>query len=235
MEPTSAEFQTRSVVHCNNMAVSSLLSCAERQRHCKRDTVVMLRNALQDYKNLFDENSHQSKSFCQPIPHDLFELQGVRFGSQYEGESGVFCFYNRLFLINHETAMYEVCLPQIGAVLLFNLGCLFHSQGEQVFISGRSARMAKAANLYNNALMMLSQSSLEGASLSLLYMALQNNLGHIYSTLGNRDEASLCFQQMQQSFRCRSTSNIPEDDYLFFAETVLVFQNGNLLSTAAAA
>jgi hypothetical protein len=125
-----------------------------------------------------------------------------------------------------------------AAVVLFNTGLAFHLQGRQD-IRSQQTSFKNAFRFYKMAFGILercSESEYHEVN-QLVYLAVMNNMGHIYSHFCEGREAQHCLQLLQIKLETMRSSGIDilSDEYLSFSMNVLILLGGQEIAAAAAA
>lgn len=124
----------------------------------------------------------------------------------------------------------------ISATVLYNMGLAHQLQGMQS-LTKQKACFKKALKLYQMASDILKDCSADDGEVSgLLYLAVCNNMGHIYSHFCETQNAQRCLQWLQTILEaCQSIDlGLPEDEYLPFYLNVLILHGQDTVAAAAA-
>jgi tetratricopeptide (TPR) repeat protein len=159
------------------------------------------------------------------------------FKSSFCQDHHAFSIFDRALVIDSIDfeASYSTIAGQncTSAVILFNMGLAYQLLGMQDL---RSQQMSfkKAMQLYEMATDILQSSGDEVNGLT--WLAVSNNMGHIFSHFCETRETQLCLDRLQAGLHAflRSDVDILEDEYLPFHMNVLVL-HGQAAGAAAAA
>jgi tetratricopeptide (TPR) repeat protein len=129
--------------------------------------------------------------------------------------------YSRAFLLNCTTEE-----PEVGAVLLYNLGLIFHKRGN----------LERAAKVYQLSLQVLREK--HGSEVDeILILAVLYNLGHAYSQLFQPDKVCTCFNYLRKVLHDTSLEYgedaLDSDEHSFFLNILLLESNHLTLAPAA--
>jgi hypothetical protein len=144
--------------------------------------------------------------------------------------------YDRAFLVCAKNSLtsYEY-LEVSSAVLLFNMGLLYHGIGVR---EESTVDFNMALQLYNTSLIVLTTShvySQPRPDLTLLRMAIINNTGHINSHFFNKGKTSHCLHMIKETF---ATLNCPDEmrsEFAFFYQGLLFMSSQHVMGLAPAA
>lgn len=217
-----------SILHRNNMAIAAFM---EHKRH--RDALAFLRKAVRDLKLVLDQGNQGGVDVksLRAVCIESIELPSV----PAKETAGPFSFFNRAltFTTTGERGA-QLTTDHLVSILVYNLGVLAHSFA---LFHGNSNHLQMALTFYSAALCCVNDPQPE----MLLVLAIKNNSGYIHVSLMNLSEARTSFQVLERcvhwmnSEQSLCTSDLYEDEYVFFLETVFVFSHGNILITAPAA
>jgi hypothetical protein len=136
------------------------------------------------------------------------------------------CFYNNAFnmdgVTDNATAAYIA--PKFSAVILFNLGLLYHRQG---MVCGNSKALIKALRFYDFSLSALfgEESAAHGGTavdMTLLELALYSNIGHLNKHLFNQEETIRSQSYLRSKLAAVGASQLSQSDYEFFYMNVIM-------------
>jgi hypothetical protein len=123
------------------------------------------------------------------------------------------------------------------AVVMYNMGLALQLQGMQDLRS-KQANFKKATRLYQMATNVLEgrTGSEDHVSSGLVYLAVSNNMGYIYSHFCNTSEAQRCLTWLFTILQAMGISNtdILGDEYLPFHLNIVVLHGQHALAAAAA-
>lgn len=140
-----------------------------------------------------------------------------------------FAFFDKTFLltnfpVNSHIESDETCQLQLTAVLLYNWGLSCHYAAMNI---GKSKYLNRAMQLYTKAYHLLNHSDMVfNSSMTLLLLAINNNMGHISVHLA--DEAAA--RTFQDNLKCILSSSMCSDvdssssrsEYEFFFSTIIL-------------
>jgi hypothetical protein len=124
-----------------------------------------------------------------------------------------------------------------AAAVLFNTGLAFHLQGRQD-IRSQQTNFKNALCIYKMAFEILERCSKseEDEVNQLVYLAVMNNMGHIYSHFCEGREAQHCLQLFRALLETMKSSGIDilSDEYLPFSMNFLILDGQEVAAAAAA-
>lgn len=154
-----------------------------------------------------------------PVLHDM-----LLHPPQLSGNSAIILFDRALCLAQDETDR-----EMVTAVIMFNLGLVHHARG---IARGRSNYLSKAMNLYKMSLRVVQK--VEDAPISLLLLALFNNLAQIYSHFFLLEKMRRYLDNMRLLLADDEVRTMSQDDFVWFCTNVM-FNEGSYISVAPAA
>ena len=144
-----------SIVYRNNQAVASLLQ--HEDGHYK-ESLGLIQRALTDLRKVLGNDNdellgQEPEGSCQCHASASASVQVQTKSLQCpNNEAGIFCFFDRVLSIQSVAGNPRDYLQQVGAVLMFNLGCLTHAYA---ILRGNSASLRKARVFYDTSLSMI--------------------------------------------------------------------------------
>jgi len=119
----------------------------------------------------------------------------------YDQYDDVFMLYRKALHYSSESLHTVLNYQLLKGVLLYNMGLGYHVLGLQTSSSGF---LSEAYDFYSLAHATLSQQRLELPSrlLSLAFLAIANNIGHLHSYLRNTQEVKICIEELSRQLGC---------------------------------
>lgn len=136
--------------------------------------------------------------------------------AQTGSSSTAYSIYNRALILpegEHDESLLRVHAGQTSAILLYNLGLVYHNVGVYM---GVSSALWHSLRLYEMALESIDAVPGAWAHMEKLVMALLNNMGNIHAYLFHVENTNACMKNLQLVLSAsRSLANLDED-YIFF-------------------
>jgi hypothetical protein len=170
-----------------------------------------------------------------PLEHSLFNNTS----SSYQDHHAFSLFDRALVIDDAELAATSSIAGQncSAAVVLFNMGLAFHLQGKRD-IRSQHTSFKNALWFYNSAFEILERcsDSDDDEVNQLVYLAVINNMSHIYLHFCEGREAQHCLHLLQTMLEAMKSSGIDilSDEYLPFSMNVLVLRGQEVAAAAAA-
>jgi hypothetical protein len=152
----------------------------------------------------------------------------------------LFQLYDAVFRVSNNNTEESNMLPQdyqdfVVAVLMYNTGLVCHRLGVQ---QRKFKNLRRALSMYEAAYSTLHRVETlkdDIVMVGFLRLALINNMGHIYSNLFHRDQASACQKLLQDLIRPTivNTCAIEDPECIFFFECLLFLELETLAAPAA--
>jgi hypothetical protein len=153
-------------------------------------------------------------------------------------DQDAFSIFDRAFFIDSSASSASTYSSEgqnfTTTVLLYNMGLAHQLLGMQDFPS-RQRNLKKAAKLYRMAAAILGKFGDEANSL--VFLAVLNNMGHIYSHFCDTQESQRCVDSLQAglyAIQQDSEVEILEDEFSAFQMNVLIMRGQNKVAAAAA-
>jgi hypothetical protein len=169
-----------------------------------------------------------------PLEHSLFNT------SSYQ-DHDVFSLFDRPLVIDDAELVFDSsfaveCSNCVSAAILFNMGLALQLQGMQSFCPLQTS-FKKALRFYKMAKAILERSTDSNGEVdSLVYLAVANNMGHIYSHFCETSKAKRCLEWLQSILEVVNDSEVCMlgDEYHPFQMNVLILHGQDALAAAAA-
>lgn len=147
-----------------------------------------------------------------------------------------FSIFDRAFLIDSSDLISIHSIEgqnYATTVLLFNMGLAYQLLGMQDFRS-QSTNLKKAMKIYQMTAAMLENSGDEENGL--IYLALSNNMSHIYTHFCETQESQRCLDCLQEKLIAMHNSNVEmlADEFRAFQMNVLLLHRKRAVAAAAA-
>mmetsp|Transcript_19569 Transcript_19569/g.37002 ORF Transcript_19569/g.37002 Transcript_19569/m.37002 type:complete len:219 (-) Transcript_19569:386-1042(-) len=137
--------------------------------------------------------------------------------AEFTSVGNEFRIYDSAFIIEGDIPDTALGKLVTASVIRYNLGVIFHLLG--IFPSNIQS-LSKSFYMYSKVTETLRQYQLKSSHLEELEMALHCNLGHVHSHMLDEKGTNWCRQELQKRLEKMDSSNIPEDCYEFFRDTI---------------
>jgi hypothetical protein len=239
--------QAMDIIAANNNAVNlmrqgsfhtAILSFHSALRELHRITGVQQQNMKVDHTRapIAPSANHNSgnRDFVRKV-------KGIPLGDTLQlsicQDQDAFSIFDRAFFI-HSSASASIYYREgqnfTTTVLLYNMGLAYQLLGMQDFPS-RQRNLKKATKVYRMAAAILSKSGDDANDL--VFLAVSNNMGHIYSHFCDTQESQRCLDSLRAGLHAiqqDSKVEILEDEFRAFQMNVLIMHGQNKVTAAAA-
>jgi hypothetical protein len=142
-------------------------------------------------------------------------------------DSGLLCVYDRAIVVSYQEDDSEV----MSAVIMYNMALLSHSRGLQL---SRFKCLLRATKLYRMAISILMRRESIRSSVSILFLALFNNLAHVYSYTYEVHKMNECLECMRQTLSAFDHTAEESEKYsVFFANSICAQGSEHCAASAA--
>jgi hypothetical protein len=189
----------------------------------------MFQSALSCARNQLIESAH-----TQAPSNIKVSLRSVPLGD-YKTAVEDLSFYNGAFTMDGVTDDAYVA-PELSAVILFNLGLLYHRRG---MATGNSKALIKALRIYDFSLSALfgEESAAHGGTavdMTLLELALYSNIGHVNKHFFNQEDTIRSQSHLRSKLATVNASQLSQSEYEFFYLNVIMTHNQQFAFAPAA-
>jgi len=162
-------------------------------------------------------------------------------GPELDQHDDIFMLYRRVLHYAPDSSMYTAMnYHLLTGVVLYNMGLGCHISGLRTHCSGF---LSKAYECYSlaHATLVSQVECVESSSylLSLVFLAIANNIGHIHSYFRNLQEVRTCSEELEHQIRCRFSSGNPsisacDDEHRVFFLNVCFYNESTVLAAPCA-
>lgn len=166
--------------------------------------------------------------------NSTLRVKSVPIAPSSKESQNIFVFYRKAFqIVAGGGGDQHASIHSISSLLVvkFNMAIAYHDDGIR---RNYRSHFVRALELYEDILYLMKDHKIKGHMV--LLMAIGNNLGHIHTHFLNYSQTREALYWVRKlAIECgQHSATIPQDDYLFFYSTVVIF-NGNDLNVAPAA
>jgi tetratricopeptide (TPR) repeat protein len=206
-----------------------------------QDAIPIFRVALSELHDRLADDQKQDMALADRVTHTFLPVRSVPLGdalsllqppSVYE-DHHAFCIYDRALLIDSTDCVATSSMTGqlcTAAALLFNLGLAYQLLGMQDLRS-RNSSFKKAMAIYQMATDIFEHSVGDDVN-GLTYLAVSNNMGHIYSHFCETRETQQCLDSLLEGLHSFPNIDTRGDEYFQFRMNLLV-QHGQAAAAAA--
>jgi len=163
-------------------------------------------------------------------------------GPELDQHDDIFMLYRRALHYSPDSSMHATMnYHLLTGVVLYNMGLGCHIMGLRTSCSGYLSKAYECYSLAHATLATTQIKRVESSSylLSLVFLAIANNIGHIHSYLRNFQEVRTCSEELAHQIRCRFNSVDPsfaecDDEHRVFFLNVCFYNESTVLAAPCA-
>jgi tetratricopeptide (TPR) repeat protein len=206
-----------------------------------QDAIPVFRVALRELHDRLTDDQKQDMDLAEKVTRTFLPVRSVPLEDtlsllqppSFDEDHHAFCIYDRALLIDSTDCVAvssmtgQLCT---AAALLFNMGLAYQLLGMQDLRSRKSS-FNKAMAVYQMATDIFEHSDGDEVN-GLTYLAVSNNMGHIYSHFCETRETQQCLDSLLEGLHSFPNIDTRGDEYFQFRMNLLV-QHGQAAAAAA--